>query len=80
MQQLQHNSRLQSLSAVSSPYFGITPAPHLHNQTSLYNAFPEDDSVTNLDMSMYSRWSQGDIAYHRQQQGTYIIISYYLEK
>ncbi|KAG1558805.1 hypothetical protein G6F49_004174 [Rhizopus delemar] len=68
MQQLQHNSRLQSLSAVNSPYFGITPAPHLHNQTSLYNAFPEDDSVTSLDMSMYSRWSQGDIAYHRQQQ------------
>ncbi|CAO3685561.1 unnamed protein product [Rhizopus stolonifer] len=60
-QYTQQNPRLQSLSGASTPYFGLN-APS-YNQPSLYNTHEED----NLDLSMYSRWSQGDLAYRRQQ-------------
>lgn len=65
---MQQAARFQSLSAVNSPYLGLAP-PHAYSQPSLYNTLSEDDNGLGVDMSMYGRWSQGDIAYRRQQQG-----------
>ncbi|CAO3683309.1 unnamed protein product [Rhizopus microsporus] len=67
VQQMQQAARFQSLSAVNSPYLGLAP-PHAYSQPSLYNTLSEDDNGLGVDMSMYGRWSQGDIAYRRQQQ------------